>query len=133
MRQNKMKQKVFGSLSVLGENELSDPEFVKNESIVLVSSGYWLRLKGLAFQQEFQRIYRNMPGEIGAYAYDGMNLIIEAIRNAGLDREKIQKSLAKIHYEGVTGVIKFDDKGNRIGAATLMEIKNGIQIAVGRD
>lgn len=133
LQQNNMKQEVFGSLSVLGENELSDPEFGKNESIVLVSSGYWLRSKGLAFQQEFLRIYRNMPGEVGAYAYDGMNLIIEAIRNTGLDREKIQKSLAKIRYEGVTGVIQFDDKGNRIGAVPLMEIKNGIPIAVGRD
>lgn len=132
MQQRKMNQPVFGSLYVLGEKELSDPELKKNGSIVLVSSGYWLRSKGLTFQQEFQRIYGNMPGEVAAYAYDAMNLIIEGIRNAGLDRDKIQKSLSKIHYEGVTGVIQFDDKGNRVGPAGLVEIKNGIPVTVER-
>ena len=61
-----------------------------------------------------------------------MNLIIDAIKNAGLDREMIQKSLAIIHYDGVTGAIQFDDKGNRIGTASLVEIKNGIQVTVKR-
>jgi branched-chain amino acid transport system substrate-binding protein len=74
-----------------------------------------------------------MPGAVAAYAFDGMNLIIEAIRNAGPDRDNIQKSLAKIYYEGVTGPIQFDDKGNRVGTARLMEIKNGHPVAVGRD
>ncbi len=78
-------------------------------------------------------MYGSRPGSVAAYAYDGMNLVIEAIRRAGLDRDNIQKSMTKLHYDGVTGVIQFDDKGNRLGAAGLMEIKNGIPVAVGRD
>jgi ABC-type branched-subunit amino acid transport system substrate-binding protein len=62
-----------------------------------------------------------------------MSLVIEAIRIAGLDREKIQKSLKDIKLEGVTGPIQFDDKGNRFGTPQLIEIKNGIPIPVGRD
>jgi branched-chain amino acid transport system substrate-binding protein len=130
--QRKMNQPVFGSLSLLGENELSDQELKNYEGVVLISSGYWLSPKGLAFRQEFQSAYGKMPGAVAAYAYDGMNLIIEAIRNAGLDRDKIQKSIAKIHYEGITGSIQFDDKGNRLGTADLMEIKNGIPVTVER-
>ncbi|MBE3094523.1 MAG: ABC transporter substrate-binding protein [Actinobacteria bacterium] len=133
IRQRKMTQPVFGSLSVLGENELSGQEWKNFEGVVLVSSGHLLRSQGLDFRQEFQRTYGNMPGAEAAYAFDGMNLIIEAIRNAGLDRDKIQKSLAKIHYNGVTGEIRFDDKGNRVGTAELMKIKNGIPVAVGGD
>jgi len=133
IRQRKMSQPVFGSLSVLGENELSDQELKNYESVVLVFSGDWLKSKGLAFRQEFQRIYGNTPDAVAAYAYDGMTIIIDAIRNAGLDRDKIQISMTKIQYEGVTGPIQFDDKGNRQGAPELMEIKNGIPVAVGRD
>ena len=133
IRQRKMTQPVFGSLSVLGENELSGQEWKNFEGVVLVSSGHLLRSQGLDFRQEFQRTYGNMPGAKAAYAFDGMNLIIETIRNAGLDREKIQKSLSKINYDGITGEIRFDDKGNRVGTAELMKIKNGIPVAVGGD
>jgi branched-chain amino acid transport system substrate-binding protein len=132
IRQSKMSQPVFGSLSVFGEDELSDPEFKSYEGIILVSSGYWTRSQGLTFRQEYQKIYGKMPCEVAAFAYDGMNLIIEAIRKAGSDSDKIQKSLAKIHYEGVTGPIQFDDKGNRKGIPGLMEMKNGIPVLVER-
>ena len=74
--------------------------------------------------------YNKKPGTVAAYAYDGMNLIIEAIRKSGLDREKIQESMSKIHYDGVTGPIQFDEKGNRINAAELIEINSGIPVIV---
>jgi ABC-type branched-subunit amino acid transport system substrate-binding protein len=89
--------------------------------------------KSLVFQQEFQRAYGKRPGIEAAYAYDGMNLIIEALINGGLDRESIQKSLVKIHYEGVTGAIQFDEKGNRVGVPCLIQIKNGIPVMTGKD
>jgi ABC-type branched-subunit amino acid transport system substrate-binding protein len=41
--------------------------------------------------------------------------LIEAVKEAGTERENIQKAMAKIRYEGVTGTIQFDDKGNRKG------------------
>jgi len=133
MRQRKMNQPVFGTLSVLDEKELSDQELKIFENVVLISSEHWFKSSGLVFQEEFRKLYGSRPGSVAAYAYDGMNLVIEAIRRAGLDHDNIQKSMAKLHYDGVTGVIQFDDKGNRLGAAGLIEIKNGIPVAVGRD
>ncbi len=59
-----------------------------------------------------------------------MNILIDAIRSAGTDREKLQKRLEGIKYEGVTGLIEFDDKGNRRGAPGLVEIKNGLPVQV---
>jgi branched-chain amino acid transport system substrate-binding protein len=128
LRKRKMNLNVFASLSVLGEEKRSDPEMKIYDSIVLVSSGYWLRPQGIAFRDEYYKKYGNIPGEIAAYAYDGMNVILGAIRKAGLDRNKMQQSMAKIHYNGVTGSIQFDDKGNRVGDAMLIEVKNGISI-----
>ena len=59
-----------------------------------------------------------------------MNLLIEAIKKCGSDREKIQRILSETDYEGVTGKIHFDAKGNRLGTPELKEIKNGVPISV---
>ena len=60
--------------------------------------------------------------------FDGINLIIEAIRASGIDREKVRDAMAKIYYKGVTGTVRFDERGNRIGNSELKELKNGILV-----
>jgi branched-chain amino acid transport system substrate-binding protein len=121
---------IFGSLGLLDENQLSG-QYLKNyENVVFVSPDHWFTKKGLAFCQEYKRIYGTVPGPVAAYAYDGMNIIIEAIRKGGSDRENIQKILKELNFDGVTGLIQFDANGNRAGTPGLMEIKNGIPVAV---
>lgn len=128
MRQRKMKQPVFGSLSLLGENGISNQDLKKYENVVLVSSGNSMGLKRINFQKEYQKENGKIPGAVAAYAFDGMNLIIEAIKKSGTDREKFRNTLSKIRYDGITGPIQFDDKGNRLGKVDMMEIKNGIPV-----
>jgi branched-chain amino acid transport system substrate-binding protein len=133
IRQRNMSQPVFGTLSLLDENKLSEQELQNYEKVILVPSGDWSGSKNSAFRQEFQKTYNKLPGMVAAYAFDGMSILIEAIRNAGgPDREKIQKSLAKIYYKGVTGLIQFDDRGNRSGTYDLMYIRNGLPVTVER-
>ena len=132
LKERKMNQSVFGSLSLLGENEISGQNMKYYENVVLISPGNFSGSKGLAFREEFQKTYGKMPCAVAAYSFDGINLLIEAIRNAGLDRENIQRALAKIRYEGVTGLIQFDDKGKRVGTPGLVEIKNGVPVTVER-
>ena len=131
IRQQKMGLSIFGSLSLLDGNEFSNEDPKDYEHLLLVYPENLAGSKGLAFQNEFQRIYGKMPGVVAAYAYDGMSLILEAARNADFDRGKIQKALSMINLKGVTGVIQFDDRGNRAGPVGLVEIKNGIPVPVG--
>jgi len=77
-------------------------------------------------------LYGYRPDAVSAYAYDAVNLIIEAIKKTGPDRDKIQKSLVNMKYEGVTGMIHFDDRGNRLGSVCLMEIRKGLPVAPGK-
>ena len=128
MEKKKMKQTVFGAISLLNEDESSMQEQEDYRNMILFVSGNWSSPKGLAFRKEYQRLYGNLPGAVAAYSYDGISLLIEAVRKAGLNREEIQKSLTKTQYEGVTGRIQFDDKGKRRGAAQLMELKNGVPV-----
>jgi branched-chain amino acid transport system substrate-binding protein len=130
MRQRKMKQPVFGSLSVLGENGISGLDLKKYENVVLISLGNNIGQKRIDFQNEFKKETGKTPGAVATYAFDGINLIIEAIRNSGFDRDKLQNSLSNIHYEGITGLIQFDDKGNRLGEVSLIEIINGIPVTI---
>ena len=101
------------------------------EGLNLVSSGHWFTEKGIAFQKAFQETYGYQPGAAAAYAYDGINLIIEVIQKSGPDRDKIIDAFAEINYKtGVTGEIRFDANGNRIGIPDLMTIKNGIPVVI---
>ena len=70
---------------------------------------------------------------MAAYAYDGMNLLIEAIIKVYPSRELIQKTLSETDFKGVTGVIRFDSKGNRIISPGILEIKNGIPVTEGKE
>jgi branched-chain amino acid transport system substrate-binding protein len=129
-RQKKVNKPLFGSLMLLNENELSPEELQVYDKILSVPSGDWSGPENLAFRQKFQKTYNKVPGMVASYSYDGMSVLIEAIRNAGSnDREKIQTSLKSINYKGVTGLIQFDDKGNRSGNFKIMRTKGGVPVS----
>jgi branched-chain amino acid transport system substrate-binding protein len=66
-----------------------------------------------------------------AYAYDGINLILEAILEVGLERESIRDYiLNQDRPKGLTGPIKFDELGNRSGRIQFAEIRNGVPVPI---
>ncbi len=132
MNLKKMNHPVFGALSLLGGDKPVEQELADYENVFLVTSGDWLKSGGSAFRQKYRNEYGHEPGAVAAYAYDGMNVIIKAIKEAAFNRDMLQKSMARIVYEGITGEIRFDDKGNRQGNAPLVQIKNGNPVRVDR-
>jgi branched-chain amino acid transport system substrate-binding protein len=129
VRQVKMDLPVFGSVYLLNENELSDQQLQNYNNDLLITSANWSGSKYGDFCQKYKELYGKNPGMVAAYAFDAMNILIEAIRSAGKsDRELIQKSLQDIRYEGVTGPVSFDSKGNRLGTYFLSPVKNGIPV-----
>ena len=76
--------------------------------------------------KSFQETFGYQPGAAAAYAYDGINLLIEVIQKCGPDRDKIIDAFTEMDFTtGVTGEIRFDIKGNRIGIPGILTIKNG--------
>jgi len=132
LRSKKINQPVFCTRGLPDENELSGQDTKNYENVLFVSSGHQFTKKGVAFCAEYKRIYGSMPEPAAAYAYDGLNMIIEAIRKGGSDRENIQRILHETTFEGVTGFIQFDALGNREGTPDLMELKNGIPVSVNK-
>jgi branched-chain amino acid transport system substrate-binding protein len=130
MKQSEMRQTVVGTLLLNNEEELS-PEKVRDlENILTISAVNWSGEKGHNFSEEYKKQYGKFPGAVAAYSYDATCMLIEAVRSTGTDREEIQKKLAKMHFEGVTGPIQFDEKGKRTGMIRLEELKNCIAPSV---
>jgi len=81
------------------------------------------------FKQDYINRFGMEPDVFAAHAYDGMNLIVEATRKAGLNRVLIRDVLTDLHtfqgYEGVTGKIVLDESWNDIGDIWMAEVKNG--------
>jgi ABC-type branched-subunit amino acid transport system substrate-binding protein len=132
MRAAGMEQALFGDLTLASE-AWSAAAREALEGAVLVAPGHWHTPAGRTFAQEFRETYGVEPSPPAAYAYDGMGLILEAIARGGLDRHRIRDALAAIRLRGVTGEIRFDERGNRVGSVHLMEIVTGRPRFLGSD
>ncbi|MFC2113486.1 ABC transporter substrate-binding protein [Bacteroidota bacterium] len=82
-----------------------------------------------AFTENYRSMYNQDPDVFAAHAYDGMNMTIEAIMKAGLNRALIRDLLCDLEtfqgYEGVTGEIILDASWNDIGEIWMTKVNNG--------
>lgn len=125
--QLKLKVPLFSLHYILNEDILTGQERKQIEDKILFTLPEWPVNRNKVFADEYFKTYGSKPGMAAMYAYDAACVIIEAIRDAGIsEREQLQKSLRKIVYEGVTGTISFDEKGNRKGPFIISLLKDGI-------
>ena len=82
---------------------------------------------GAAFEEKYKGKY-NIDIQIYApYAYDAANILLAVMQKAGsTDPAKYLPELANIQYQGVTGNIAFDEKGDiQGGGISLYQVKDG--------
>lgn len=80
----------------------------------------------LAFREAYRERWEEEPDDFAAHAYDGMNLLVDAVREAGLNRVLIRDYLAGLErYHGATGEIVFDNTFNDVGPVYLAEVVEG--------
>ena len=79
------------------------------------------------FSQRFKKRFNADVQLYAPYVYDSVMVMAQAMQNAkSADPVKYLPELKKIKYQGVTGLIQFDDKGDiRDGALTLFTFKGG--------
>lgn len=82
---------------------------------------------GQKFIKAYEKLYGAKPDDVAALTYDSFQLLFTAIKNAqSFDRAKIREALAGIKlYEGVTGIMSFDEQGDPIKCAVIIQIKDG--------
>ena len=114
----------FGDGACTAEmNKLAGPA---SEGMICSQAGIPTQMASKAFTDAFTAKY----GEVKQYApffYDGANLLIAAMQKAdSADPAKYLPELQKISFDGATGHIEFDDKGDRKDAEmTIFQMKGG--------
>lgn len=83
--------------------------------------------KGAQFTAKYKAKFGSDVQIYAPYAYDAVYVIVDAIRRAGsLDRGAIAAAVAATDYEGLTGHIRFDEKGDiKNGAISMFHVQNG--------
>jgi branched-chain amino acid transport system substrate-binding protein len=82
---------------------------------------------GQTFIQAYEELYGAKPDDVAALTYDSFALLSMAIENANsLERADVRDALAEIAlYEGVTGIMSFDEQGDPIKCAVIIQIQEG--------
>ena len=80
-----------------------------------------------AFRQRFRTRFGVDPDTYASHAYDGMNMLIWAIQEAGLNRAKIRDMLAyrSVPFVGVTGEIPLSACLDDLGEVSLARVEGG--------
>ncbi len=83
-----------------------------------------------AASKEFVEAFTKKYGEIKQYApyfYDATNAVLEAMKKAdSVDPTKFAPELFKVSFQGATGKVEFDEKGDRKDAEmTIFKMENG--------
>ena len=130
IREMGLKQPVYGS------DRTVNPEFLKIAGPVangLVTTCQYNpdaddpKLK--AFKTAYIKRFGYEPDVFAAHAYDGMNILIEAVKKAGLNRALIRDVLTDMKtfqgYQGVTGVVNFDGTWNNVRPIFMAKLNNG--------
>ena len=93
----------------------------------------WTDEPARGFVANFRALHGCAPDLVAASGYDGASLLIEAIREAGLNRVRIRDALAaRAPYDGVTGTIDFDATGANTALPALVTVREGIVVELGR-
>ncbi len=78
------------------------------------------------FTKRYQERFGEPPNAYAAHSYDGTQMVIEAIRKAGLNRYRIRDVLADMrHWDGVTGEIIMDDVYTNRRPVCVATVKDG--------
>ena len=121
LRKNGLKLPVFGTISMLGALELREIEHRNPLNLTVPNSGDWMKWNTLDSRKRIDRS-SSISNAIGAYTFDGINVLINAIKSSGFDRDRFYGTISKTNYNGITDNIQFDKNGNRLSDMNLVKI-----------
>lgn len=127
MQELGMKQRVFGSHRTVGDEliKLAGPAAEGFEAVFPYDPTRTDR-RWLDFVARYEARYHEEPDHFAALAYDAMQILLQAICRAGLNRGRIRDALTGIEsYKGVTGDMVFDPNCKNIAPLFLAHVHNG--------
>lgn len=82
---------------------------------------------GQTFINAYEERYDAKPDDVAALTYDAFQLLFRAIEDAdSMDKADVRDAIAAIDlFEGVTGVMSFDEQGDPVKCAVIIKIQDG--------
>jgi branched-chain amino acid transport system substrate-binding protein len=122
-----MKQRVFGAYRTLGPELLAQAgDAAEGFQAVFPYDPTRQDPRWLAFDKRFEDRFREKPEQFASLAYDAMNMLLDSICKAGLNRARIHDALADIEqYDGVTGHMIFDPNQKNVAPMYLGTVHDG--------
>ncbi len=121
-------------VQMLGGTGLNNPKFVElsgeaSEGVLFGSPFIPSDPAIKEYVDNYQEKYNEVPDMSGACGYDAAQLVVQAIKEVGADREKINEWLHNVKdFEGVTGVLNGNENGDLNDKVKVVEIhKDGSQ------
>jgi ABC-type branched-subunit amino acid transport system substrate-binding protein len=127
MRAAGMKQRVFGAYRTLGDTLLKEAgDAAEGFEAVYPYDPTRKDPRWLDFNRRFEDRFHEKPEQFASMAYDTMNMLLDSICKAGLNRARIHDALANIEqYDGVTGRMLFDPNQKNVAPLYLGTVHNG--------
>jgi branched-chain amino acid transport system substrate-binding protein len=127
MQELGMKQRVFGSHRTVGDElvKLAGPAAEGFEAVFPFDPNR-TDARWQEFKARFEASFHEKPDHFAALAYDAMQILLNAICRAGLNRGRIRDALTGTEsYRGVTGDMVFDPNSKNIAPLFLAHVHNG--------
>jgi len=127
MRAAGMRQRVFGAYRTLGDSLLAEAgDAAEGFEAVYPYDPNRTDQRWLDFNRRFAERFHEKPEQFASMAYDTMNMLLDSICKAGLNRARIHDALANIEqYDGVTGHMVFDPNQKNVAPLYLGTVHNG--------
>ncbi|NLD72387.1 MAG: ABC transporter substrate-binding protein [Chloroflexi bacterium] len=78
------------------------------------------------FVNTYREKYGATPDALAALAYDATRILIQSIKDANsTDPSVVKDAMAAISYEGISGVITYDEQHNPVKKAAVMKVEDG--------
>ncbi len=123
-----MKQRVFGSHRTIGDElvKLAGPSAEGFEAVFPYDPNR-TDPRWQEFNARFEARFHERPDHFAALAYDAMQILLNAVCRAGLNRGRIRDALTgTVTYKGVTGDMVFDPNSKNIAPLFLAHVHNGM-------
>jgi len=79
------------------------------------------------YAEAYKKEYNEEYDTTSAWTYDGLNILVAAIKKGGEDRAKIREAiLATQGYKGVLGTFSFTPNGDGLSEVSVVEIDKGV-------
>ncbi len=122
-----------GRFKIQGTGSLYTDEFLElagdNAEGMYITASFYAANPAENVQQfvsEYTEMFGSEPNLFAASVYDGVGLIVEALRNGATDRQSLRDNLAAIKdYQGVTGNASFNENRDVIKDEVVLKIEDG--------